>query len=313
MGNEDRFYIENSNSRHNTIDISIRRTDFRNVYLYGDASDNDDKSTPGVYAAFSDGEIYGNSEFYATNPNALQINIGTDDFTIVNPLNPSAANHSVNGTYFIIRNLHHKYSSRTNNVFLISLCFSDDLKTKETDFNDIWKMIVHEIKILENDGIIIGDGIKIKGSLSYLSYDNLGGNVAFGMAKGFNTHFYCRICMCHIDECKHLTEDVADKIRTPELYDTQLEVNSNAQKVIYKETGGIERYCHLNDLKYYHIFKNVSVDLMHDIFEGIIPFLLSHLVEYCKNEKIVNETNLAKKIQSFDYGVLNKAKTPALC
>lgn len=101
-------------------------------------------------------------------------------------------------------------------------------------------------------------------------------------------------------------------IRTRNTYNEQLDVINNSEKVVYKETGGVERYCELNDLHYFHIFENFSADTMHDINEGAIPFILSQLIEYCLHEKIFSLSSFQRKTQSFDYGILNASNVPSL-
>lgn len=294
-----------------TLKSLFKQGDFRSLYFNGDPSSNH-ICVAGKYEYFCCGELYKKKEFFTQNPNAVLINIAIDDFQPLNPLQSKAATHKLCAVYFTIRNLPHKYCSRLNNIFLVCICYADDLSTKETDINDIWKLIVEELRILEKDGIDIGDNIKLKGTLAHMSFDNLGGNIAYCMARSFSAHHYCRMCLLDINECRTKSVEVPSKIRTLNSYEKQINIIENSEKIVYKNTGGIERYCSLNDLENFHIFENICADTMHDINEGAIPFLLKHLFEYCFKKDIFTEKSLQGRIQSYDFGSLNRSNTPSL-
>lgn len=97
-----------------------------------------------------------------------------------------------------------------------------------------------------------------------------------------------------------------------EKYVKQLKIISESVKVDYKETRGIKRYCLLNDLRYFSIFENLTADIMHDINEGAIPFLLRKLFELLLFNKILSEEELKMKIQFYDYGHTNKSNVPSV-
>lgn len=78
------------------------------------------------------------------------------------------------------------------------------------------------------------------------------------------------------------------------------------------KTQGVRRYCVLNDLEYFHMFQNPTVDIMHDLNEGVIPFLMKHLFALCLSSKILTEGSLKQKMQYFDFGVCNRGKTPSV-
>lgn len=94
----------------------------------------------GVYRGFCCGSTFKNNNLFRERPESLQIQISSDDFTVTNPLQPRATIYKMCPIYFSIKNISSKFLSKLDNIFLVALCFSDDLKTKETDFNDIWKL-----------------------------------------------------------------------------------------------------------------------------------------------------------------------------
>lgn len=276
---------------------------------------NDHACVNGRYSKFCCGEVYRNSPFFRNNQHVVWLNIGFDDFQAANALGSKAGTHKICAGYMSVRNLQNAFLSRTANLDLLFVCNSDDIHTRETDFNDLWKEVVKDVHILETEGINIELGtetINIRATVTFLSHDNLGGNIGLGLARGFNADIYCRICNCARSECQKMTREDILKIRTRETYNNDLKIVNNSDKIVYKETGGVERYCSLNDLNHFHIFENISADTMHDINEGAIPFILSELIEYCVSEKIFTLASFQRKVQSFDYGSKNASNIPSL-
>lgn len=265
----------------------------------------------GVYSDFASGSNFRSNELFSAYPDSLQIVLGTDDFDVCNGLGSKSSMHKLCPVYMSIKNIPHQFTSRLNSISLVSLCYSDDLNTKYTDFNDIWRLIVKDISNLE-DGIDIGGKI-IRGTVTYVASDNLGIHTAYGLVKNFSTTEYCcRFCTCTRSELQTLCVEDPSKLRTIEHYNKQIEKINDATKVDFKETFGIARFCVLNDLKYFHMISSMVPDIMHDILEGTAPFVLKHLFEYFINEKIFTEKQINDKIQYFDYGRKKNKQIPSI-
>lgn len=144
------------------------------------------------YTCFTSGSVFVESKFFETYPDSIQLQIAADDFEPCNPLQSKAGRHKICAVYLIIQNLPPKFQSKLQNIHLICLCNSDDLKTRETDFNNIWQIIVDELLILETKGIEIANGGNLKGTLVQTSFDNLEANIALGFSGSFNSNKYCR-------------------------------------------------------------------------------------------------------------------------
>lgn len=188
---------------------------------------------------------------------------------------------------------------------MVSLCRTDDIKTKETDFNDLWEHIVRELRYLEETGIQIDSNTTIKGTMIYGSFDNLGGNTAYGFVESFNSHF-CRFCIASKKETETMVKENPTLLRTVENYESHLAIVEDSEKINFSETKGVKRGCSLNKLNNFHILKNKSVDIMHDLNEGCIPFLLKNLFQYLISRKVLSEEELRRKIQFYDFGRYSK-------
>lgn len=288
-----------------TLGALFQRSDFREVFF------SKKNSTIDGYNSFQSGETYKSNELFQTNQNSIQIHIATDDFEVCNELGSKSTIHKICAFYFCIRNVPQKYLSKLDNIYLLLLCNSSDIKTLYTDINDVLRPIVEELKYLENIGVNIGSNENLKGTLANFSFDNLGANTTLGFVEGFNTSSsYCRICECTQAECKKLCIENESKLRNMEKYKQQIERISNMVKVDFSKTAGVKRYCVLNDLKYFNIFDNVSVDIMHDLNEGVIPFLVKNLLEFCYTSKIICEGDFKQRVENFNFGVLSAGHAP---
>lgn len=53
------------------------------------------------------------------------------------------------------------------------MCYSNDVKTNETDYNNLWDVVVRDLINLETDGIQLDDDTNIKGFKQFLFYVQL--------------------------------------------------------------------------------------------------------------------------------------------
>lgn len=131
-----------------------------------------------------------------------------------------------------------QFLSKMKNIYLVCLCNANDLKTEETDFNNIWSMIAKDISYLENVSIDIGIDMPVKGTLVYLSFDNLGGNSSLGLVESFQAFFYCRMCELPKEKCQYFTREDPKMIRYKESYNKQISIVESSEKVNYSQTKG---------------------------------------------------------------------------
>lgn len=293
-----------------TIRTQFQRDDLLKAFLT-QIEHPDHQCTDGVYVDFCCGNLYKTSEFYQSTKYCLQIKVGTDDFEVCNPLQSHSGVHKMCAVYFSIENLPKKYLSRLDNIYLVALCHSDDLKSEQCDFNDIWRLVNEEIKVLENDGIKLECGITLNGSISFCTYDNLGAHTCLGMAASFSCNYNCRFCENSSSEYQEIYFENQCQMRTQESYAAHLATIENLTHIDFKLTRGIKRKCDLNDLKYFHMLENKSVDIMHDLYEGILMRFTTKLFKYFIELGLFSEESINNKIQNFDYGEMYQANIPS--
>lgn len=298
-----------------TIRKLFSRQDFRKEYFkhnMGKEGLDAHICESNVYRNFCCGRVFKNTELFRLHPESLQIQIASDDFNITNPLQSHASVYKITPVYFSIKNMPSRFLSKTDNIFLAAICFSDDLKSKETDFNNIWKLIVNDIKYLETIGIDIAEDLNIKGTITSCCFDNLGAHTSLGFVESFRAAYYCIVCEMPSVECSHATKANPTYKRTMESYNKQLNIVAESTEVNFTETKGVKRYCLLNDINNFHILKNHNFDIMHDCAEGSIFFVLKELFEYCFQNNIFKEKELASRIKEFNYGMLSQSNHPSI-
>lgn len=265
-----------------------------------------------VYKHFCCGQVYKSQAFFSENPNAIQLQLAIDDVEICDPLSSKSNMHKISAVYLVIKNIPPRFNSKLNNIFLVCLCNVDDLKTKKTDINNIWEMIVSEIKFLEENGIVLDNGMVLKGTLVNVTADNLGANNALCLTESFRSHYYCRVCTMKSDECKNATSDDLNKYRNKSHYEKMLQIVRDSEIVNLKETCGIKRYCVLDDLKYFSIFINFSLDIMHDLNEGVVSFLLTKVFLFFLEMKVLTETQLKDTVKFYQYPKYFRRDKPSI-
>lgn len=116
------------------------------------------------------------------------------------------------------------------------------------------------------------DQRELEPQFAYPSFDNLGANMSLGFSGSFSCEFYCRFCECNSIECRTVAEEIESKIRNEDNYATRLKMIESLDKIDCRRTFGVKRDCLLNELKYFHVTKNISVDILHDIYEELCRF-----------------------------------------
>ncbi|XP_031328618.1 uncharacterized protein LOC116159711 isoform X1 [Photinus pyralis] len=221
-----------------------------------------------------------------------------DDFEIGNPLGSHAGIHKLCGIYFSLGCLPPRYASKLENIFLLQLCYSSDVKSFGN--KKIFESIINDLICLESNGVAINT---VSGchtvyfNVVLILGDNLGLNSMLGLTESFNSNYFCRFCRCDKVETNYNTRENINSLRTPENYEKDLSTLSY----------GLKEQCVWHKLPNFNITRNVSCDIMHDIWEGVCRYdfgkLLHHFIYV---DKFFTLDTLNKRIQFFNF--LNKNK-----
>lgn len=152
-----------------TLESLFRRETVKKLYFTYNAESNGTKHTCAAdkYIDFCCGRIHKNNSLFISHPESLQIQIFNDGFEICDAVKSKSNVHSQVAFYFAIRNMPAEHAFNLDNIYLVALCNANDLRSQQTDYNNIWRMIVDDLAVLETTGINIGSENKLKGN--YLS------------------------------------------------------------------------------------------------------------------------------------------------
>lgn len=105
--------------------------------------------------------------------------------------------------------------------------------------------------------------------------------------------------------------EIPRKTRTKQRYTSHLKIIEKNPDCDLQLTKGVKLYCPFNELKYFHVLDNFSIDIMHDVYEGVVPFFLKRFFSILVSSNILNFNRIQAKIRDFDYGTLNKSSHPS--
>jgi len=237
----------------------------------------------------------------------LPIFLFFDDFEITNPLGSHSGSQKLGALYISLPCLPPELSSSINYIFLAGLFKSFD----RTEFGNvaIFKHIVDQLNFLENIGIVInikGSLYRVFFSLGLILGDNLGVHSVLGFTESFVAQYPCRFCKLSKTECHSQIDQVDDKLRNIDTYNSDIEIND-----VY--LTGIKQSCVFNEISSFHVTENYAVDIMHDLLEGVckydIGLMLNKMIFSLKYFSI---NTLNDRIESFNYGSIDIRSRPPL-
>lgn len=219
------------------------------------------------------------------NKRVFPIVISMDDFGINNPLGSHRNIHKLGAVYFSLPCIPDEYRSMLDNIFLVQIHNTKDYE--QVGNKKIFSNLIQQLANLEKNGIIInigGDEERVYFALLSLIGDNLAQNSILGFSASFNSTNCCRICRVDKESLKQQTVENEKIVRNRQTYEEDVKFTSN----------GVKEECIFNALTSYHVTENMSVDYMHDLYEGV-----------CRYDTVRILNNLIKKHKFFDIKTLN--------
>lgn len=219
-----------------------------------------------------------------------------DEFEVNNPLGSKRGVDKLSVVYITFPLLKDSEFSKLCNIFPCCLTRSCFL-SYGTLSN--FRALCNELKELEN-GIEIKTekGVfKIHLVLASLAGDNLGLNTIMGFTRSFSANTFCRICTSSKEITKTQVTEDKNTLRNENNYLENLLENDVSKT-------GVRESCVFNSLDYFHVTDCVSVDMMHDLFEGICHVELGYILDFFINEKkFFSLYTLNQRKSNFNYGL----------
>ena len=240
----------------------------------------------------------------------IYVQIYFDEVETTNPIGSKTGIHKLGAFYFVIKNFPPAANSALSNIHLLALCHADDIK-KHKSVDPVLNIIISELNQLHDEGFSInvsGEDRHIRCFLTQFVGENLGLHSILGYMENFSrATFPCDICMATTDDIQQIFSEKNLTIRTEDMYNQQVQQLIDGE--ITSTDCGIKRPSITTKLKYYHPSNNDAVDIMHDLFEGVIPCEMKLFINYLVYEKkCITLGDINYRIKSMDYGSVAQSK-----
>ncbi|KAG5685095.1 hypothetical protein PVAND_014296 [Polypedilum vanderplanki] len=234
-------------------------------------------------------------EKYSADSVLIPFELYSDDIEPDNALGSNAGTNKIS-TYFIrFPTMPPHLLSSIQYIFEVLLHCSS---LKKDMLDNCLEELIEVFKELENGIPVIVEEkeIKIHFIMLRILGDNLALNELLGFTLSFNSTMFCRFCTMTREDSKKMTKVHPTLMRSRQQYDTDLLKND-------LKTTGLRQNCLFNVLDNFHCIDNFVVDIMHDLFEGIIKYdvamCLMNIIEDKNLDISLNTINNLK--QGFDY------------
>jgi hypothetical protein len=237
-----------------------------------------------------------------TNTIFLPILIYFDDLEVLNSLGSHSGMYKLGATYVQLACLPEHLQSSVKLIFLALLFFTDD--RKKFGNQRIFQYLIDQLNGLFDDGVAVQHARyeKVKFVPILVIGDNLGVHQLLGFVEGFNATYYCRFCILSKKDAKTGKIPMDSDLRNVSNYETQLALNDT------KKTG-LTEWSVFNNLKTYHVITNPSVDVMHDIQEGVCHYILCQIIlQFINEDEYFSLDMINHLISIFNYGPVNMNK-----
>ena len=176
------------------------------------------------------------------------------------------------------------------------------------------KPFVKDLKKLAQGGITVtikSHEYTFKGNLVVFLADNLASHTIGGFKESMGFAFrFCRKCMATKEQSQIYFTSLLFKLRNPEEHSQQCMLLSGPLKEYYSTTFGIRRNSILNEVPNFSVTTGLTHDIMHDLFEGIVPLELKLLLQHCEEMGYFSLKTLNEQIMKFDFGYTNESDRP---
>ncbi len=259
--------------------------------------------------SFHDGTYFKLNALHAKEKHSISLILYIDDFEICNLLGTSRKKHKVTAVYWVLANVPSELRSQLTSINLALLCKANDVK--KFGYACILEPLLKDLSTLEKEGIFVPlVSTNIRGTVFCVSADNLGAHSLSGLVENFSGHYICRFCIGdHSDYQQKEVHSGAFPPRTKENYDLHVQSVKGNPALIH--CFGVKKCCPITEkLSYFHFVTGYPPDILHDLFEGIIPFELALCINLFIQKKYFTLAELNKLITQFPYKWTDKTNCP---
>ncbi len=261
-----------------------------------------------------DGSIFQLHPCFSSDNKTIQVLAYFDEIELCNPLGSSSKIHKVGCLFFTMSNFRPQFRSQLKNIFLVSVANSTIIRKHGIDF--FLTPFVDSLKKLNSNGLTVSIGennYHYKVACFAMLADNLGAHAIGGFKESMSfARRICRSCMATTEMIQEHFQESDFELRTPQLHQIQLADMVGSDRVAKSTEYGINRRSILEDIPNFSVVRNIPHDIMHDLFEGVIPCEMKLLLQYLTEKKYCTVAILNSRINSFDFGYSELPDKPSL-
>ena len=261
-----------------------------------------------------DGSVFKTHPLFHVDKKAVQIVAYFDEVELCNPLGSSSKKHKLGCIFFTLGNLHPRFRSKLKCIFVAAIATNPVIQ--KHGMNLFLQPFVQSMQTLSENGLtvqICGESRLFKVNLLAFLADTLAAH-ALGGFKG-SMSFARRICRSCMATTEQIQSDFTEsKFELRNASDHRIQVSSlvgssyAANSVEY----GINHSSELDKIPHFSVAENLPHDIMHDLFEGVVPYemklLLIHLIG---TKKCFTVATFNDRLRRFDYGYIERSDIPS--
>lgn len=133
----------------------------------------------------------------------------------------------------------------------------------------------------------------------------------FGFVESFSSTYFCRFCLTSKDKSQFVFADDDPGIVFCTKVTHAEHCAAQQENPMSGSTFAINKTYLLNTLQFFHTSDNYAVDIMHDILEAVMQYELKLVFQYLVNQKYLSLQSLSQRIQSFNYGYIERKNRPS--
>ncbi|XP_040078364.2 uncharacterized protein LOC120850082 [Ixodes scapularis] len=264
-----------------------------------------------TYKDFRDGSAYERLRDVVTDASVMTLFVllYMDEVEIANPLGAKRGVHKLTTVYFTLLNIHPRYRSRLRSVYLVILAKFKDVE--KHGLCAILKPLLDDLKELSSTGLtaaINGVPQNVKVIVMAVCGDNLSQHKLGGFSACFSQGRVCRYCMVRSRDLRTVTSEEHCQIRTRDSHNSHLaavKINPQVNCKLYGVVGPSP----ISQLTYFDVTMQMAPDVMHDLFEGALAFIIKHVTKGLMDEGTLSLEDL-KRVETFPYGFNDRKNRP---
>lgn len=252
---------------------------------------------------FCDGTHFRSHPLFGKDPLALQIIPYYDELEIVNPIGSYVKKHKLGCLFFFLGNIRPQFRSSLKAIHLVAVARSQDIDHYGLD--TFLLPLVEDMKVLYCDGINVMLGgverVLYGGVLAFLA-DTLAAHALGGFKESMSFALrICRSCMVTTPQIKECFLESSCVLRSPDTHFKQCSLLCGPLRDHYSTSYGINRLSILEELPGFSVVNGLPHDIMHDLYEGVVPYELKFLLRHCVDERYFTIDQLNDRMERYDF------------